>query len=143
MVKYRLQPLDTVFAALADPTRRSILASLADSPRPVTELAQPFAMSLPGFMKHLDVLEDAGLLEREKDGRVVNCMLTAGPMREAMEWLERYSKFWDERLTALAKYLEKEEQAWPKSRKNPRSRSSASSGPRRKRSGAHSRSPRR
>jgi DNA-binding transcriptional ArsR family regulator len=140
MVNYNDGRLDTVFSALSDPTRRGILAALAGGERPVTGLAEPYGMSLPGFMKHLRILEDAGLLEREKEGRVVNCTLSAGPMREAMEWLERYQAFWEERLDALARYLEKEEQPWPQSRKNRPSRSSASSRPPRKRSGARSRS---
>jgi len=137
---HRQPALDRTFAALADPTRRGILAALAGGSRPVTELAQPFDMSLPGVMKHLRILEDAGLLEREKEGRVVNCMLSAGPMREAVEWLERYKAFWEERLDALARYLEKENEPWPQSGKNRRSRSSASSRPPRTRSGARSRS---
>ncbi|HKA45664.1 MAG TPA: metalloregulator ArsR/SmtB family transcription factor [Burkholderiales bacterium] len=171
MVNYRAARLDAVFSALADPTRRGILAALVGGGRPVTELARPFDMSLPGFMKHLDVLEDAGLVEREKEGRVVNCMLTAGPMREARDWLERYRLFWEARLDALERYLsrgigplplkargalpapphdrdvepltDKESKPWMQSRKSPRSRSSASSRPRRTRSGARSRNPRR
>jgi DNA-binding transcriptional ArsR family regulator len=139
MVNYNDGRLDAVFSALSDPTRRGILAALAGGGRPVTSLAQPFDMSLPGFMKHLRILEDAGLLEREKEGRVVNCMLAAGPMREAVEWLERYKAFWEERLDALARYLEQENEPWPPSEKNRRSRSSASSKPPRKKSGARSR----
>jgi len=140
MVNYSDRRLDAVFAALADPTRRGIVAALAGGERSVTELAGPYGMSLPGFMKHLRILEDAGLLEREKAGRVVSCTLTAGPMEEAMNWLERYKAFWEERLDALARYLEKEKQPWPQSPKNRRSPSSAGSRPHRKRSGARSRS---
>jgi DNA-binding transcriptional ArsR family regulator len=140
MVKYGGAALDAVFSALADPTRRAILTALSGGGQPVSELAQPFDMSLPGFMKHLGILADAGLIGREKAGRVVNCTLTASPLREATEWLERYTKFWDERLDALAKYLEQENQPWPKSGKSPRSRSSAGSRLRRTKSGARSRS---
>jgi DNA-binding transcriptional ArsR family regulator len=136
MVKYRDSRLDAVFSALSDPTRRGIVAALAGGGRAVTGLAQPFDMSLPGFMKHLRVLEDAGLLEREKAGRVVSCTLSAGPMREAMAWLERYRAFWEERLDALARYLEKENDSWPSLPKNPRSRSSAGSRWARRKSGA-------
>jgi DNA-binding transcriptional ArsR family regulator len=150
MVKYSGAALDAVFSALADPTRRGILAALSGGSRPVSALAQPFDMSLPGFMKHLDILADSGLIGRNKEGRVVNCTLTAGPLREAMEWLKRYTKFWAERLDALERYLDsdggaghlpldKEKQAWPKSGKSPRSRSSGASGRPRTRSGARSR----
>jgi DNA-binding transcriptional ArsR family regulator len=133
MVKYSL---DDVFSALADPTRRGIVAALASGPRAVSELARPYAMSLPGFMKHLGILEGAGLLEREKNGRVVQCALSPDPMKEATAWLERYSKFWDERLDALGRYLEKENDPCPQSPKSPRSRSSGPTRRRRKRSGA-------
>ncbi len=105
MVKSSDPRLDSVFAALADPTRRGILAALAVGACPISELAQPYDMSLPGFIKHLRILEDAGLVEREKEGRVVNCTLSAGPMRDAMDWLARYEKFWNERLDALEKLL--------------------------------------
>ena len=84
MVKYNDAALDRVFAALADPTRRGILAALAAGSGPVSELAQPFGMSLPGFVKHLRVLEDAGLVAREKTGRVVTCELSAAPLREPL-----------------------------------------------------------
>jgi DNA-binding transcriptional ArsR family regulator len=134
MVKYSL---DQVFAALSDPTRRGIVAALAAGPRPVSELAEPYPMSLPGFMKHLSILEHAGLLEREKNGRVVQCTLSADPMREATGWLERYAKFWDERLDALGRYLEKEKDPWPLSPKSRPSPSSATTRRRRKKSGAH------
>src|SRR5256885_4475736 len=97
MVKYKEEPLDAVFAALADPTRREVVKRLADGSRAVTELSQPFPMSLPGFMKHLSILEDAGLIRREKQGRVVSCTLSAEPMKEASEWLTRYREFWEKR----------------------------------------------
>jgi DNA-binding transcriptional ArsR family regulator len=112
MVKYSDQSLDVTFAALADPTRRALLARLsAGQPLSVSELAQPFAMSLPAVMKHLDVLSDAGLVAREKTGRVVACRLTAAPMAQAMQWLSRYQHFWSDNLDRLAAFVE--EQPWP------------------------------
>ncbi|HWA47293.1 MAG TPA: metalloregulator ArsR/SmtB family transcription factor [Dongiaceae bacterium] len=109
MVKYRDPELDRTFAALADPTRRALLARLNDSSGlSVSELAQPFAMSLPAIMKHLDVLSDAGLIARSKTGRTVQCRLTAGPMEQAMQWLSRYERFWSEQLDRLAAFVEEE-----------------------------------
>jgi len=144
MVKYAESSLDDVFAALADPTRREVVKRLADGSRPVTELSRPFRMSLPGFMKHLRILEEAGLIKREKAGRVVSCTLSAGPMKEASEWLTHYREFWEKRLDALARFLyhQEETQAWqtPKHRSVRRSRSSANTMQRRGRSGARSRS---
>jgi DNA-binding transcriptional ArsR family regulator len=112
MVKYEEKTLDRTFAALADPTRRALLAQLnkRDSIS-VSELAQPFAMSLPAIMKHLDVLSDAGLIARAKTGRIVACRLTAGPMQQAMDWLNRYQRFWSENLDRLAAFLEEDQ--WP------------------------------
>jgi len=142
MVKYYEEPLDAVFAALADPTRREVVKRLADGSRAVTELSQPFPMSLPGFMKHLSILEEAGLIKREKLGRVVSCTLSAEPMKEASEWLTRYREFWEKRLDALARFLyhQEETQSWqaPRPRSDRRSRSSASSTQRRRKSGARS-----
>src|SRR5688500_8831830 len=139
MVKYSDAELDTVFAALADSTRRGILESLSRGDLAVSELAAPHDMSLPGFMKHLRVLEDAGLVNRTKEGRVVSCALEARPMKEASVWMSRYEKFWTEKLDSLARYLYQQEelQTWktPSSQKNPRSRSSGASRPRRKGSG--------
>jgi DNA-binding transcriptional ArsR family regulator len=112
MVKYGEQMLDRTFAALADPTRRALLARLRKRDGiSVSELAQPFAMSLPAIMKHLDVLSDAGLVTRAKTGRVVACRLTAGPMGQAMDWLNRYQRFWSESLGRLAAFVEEEQ--WP------------------------------
>src|SRR6266480_7042394 len=109
MVKYQDEALDRTFAALSDPTRRALLARLrARDGISVSELAQPFAMSLPAIMKHLDVLSDAGLIAREKTGRVVACRLTAKPMEQAMEWLNRYQRFWSDNLDRLAAFLEEE-----------------------------------
>jgi DNA-binding transcriptional ArsR family regulator len=112
MVKYSEYALDRTFAALADPTRRALLARLGRRDGlSVSELAQPFAMSLPAIMKHLDVLSDAGLIAREKTGRVVACRLTAKPMEQAMDWLNRYQRFWSDNLDRLAAFVEEEQ--WP------------------------------
>ena len=108
MVKYNADPLDAVFSALSDPTRRGILALLARAECCVTELAKPFSMSLPAVSKHLRVLEKAGLVRRERDGRVHRVNLNAKPMREASEWITHYSKFWDGQFDALSHYLEKQ-----------------------------------
>jgi DNA-binding transcriptional ArsR family regulator len=139
MVKYGPDSLDTTFAALADPTRRDVLAAPQGGGRPVSELAASSSMSLPGFMKHLRALEDAGLLRRKKSGRVVTCTLNAEPMKSAVEWLAKYEVFWGERLDALTRFLyhQKETTPWqmPKPGKDLRSRSSASSTPSRKKSG--------
>jgi DNA-binding transcriptional ArsR family regulator len=114
MVKYQDQSLDRTFAALADPTRRALLAQLeARENLSVSELARPFPVSLPAIMKHLDVLSDAGLISRSKTGRIVSCRLVAGPMQEAVGWLNRYQRFWSERLDRLAAFLEEEEQSCP------------------------------
>jgi DNA-binding transcriptional ArsR family regulator len=111
MVKYGEQMLDRTFTALADPTRRALLARLRKRDGiSVSELAQPFAMSLPAIMKHLDVLSDAGLITRQKTGRTVACRLRAGPMEEAKEWLERYQRFWSESLDRLAALVEEDEE---------------------------------
>src|SRR4029077_16262151 len=97
MVKYKDDTLDRTFAALADPTRRALVARLGERESiSVSELAQPFAMSLPAVMKHLDVLSDAGLIAREKTGRTVACRLTARPMAQATDWLNRYTRFWSD-----------------------------------------------
>src|SRR5689334_18726740 len=106
MVKYS-KSLDRTFAALADPTRRRILAHLARGHRRVTDLARPHAMSLPAVSKHLRVLEKAGLLRRRRYGRVHEMQLDAKPLRQAAQWVEEYRKFWEGSLDRLAKYLEK------------------------------------
>jgi len=112
MVKYQEAALDRTFAALSDPTRRALLARLGSRDSlSVSELAQPFAMSLPAIMKHLDVLSDAGLIAREKTGRTVACRLTAQPMEQAMAWLNRYQRFWSDALDRLAAFVE--EDPWP------------------------------
>src|SRR5437868_8341768 len=118
MVKYQEDMLDRTFAALADPTRRALVARLGDRDSlSVSELAQPFAMSLPAIMKHLDVLGDAGLIAREKTGRTVKCRLTARPMEQAMDWLNRYQRFWSDNLDRLAAFVE--EDPWPSSQALP------------------------
>jgi len=109
MVKYDNQALDRTFAALGDPTRRALLARLGKRDSlSVSELAQPFSMSLPAIMKHLDVLSDAGLISRAKTGRTVACRLTAAPMEQAMDWLNRYQRFWSENLDRLAAFMEED-----------------------------------
>ncbi|HEX6230381.1 MAG TPA: metalloregulator ArsR/SmtB family transcription factor [Actinomycetota bacterium] len=89
--------LDRTFAALADPTRRAILARLATGPAPVTELAEPFEMSLPAVSKHLKVLERAGLIARSRDRQWRPASLDPRPLEEVSEWVERYRRFWEER----------------------------------------------
>jgi len=106
MVKRESSRLDLVFAALADPTRRRILEQLAEGQTRVTRLAEPFSMSLPAVSKHLRVLEGAGLVKRHRRGREHVLELEAGPMTGALQWLERYRRFWEGSLEALADYLE-------------------------------------
>ncbi|WP_198369248.1 ArsR/SmtB family transcription factor [Roseomonas rosulenta] len=107
MVDLQAAGLDRIFGALADPTRRAIVERLAASDAlSVSEIARPLPMSLPAVMKHLDVLEGAGLLARSKAGRTVTCRLTAAPMEDAMGWLARYQRFWSESLDRLAAALE-------------------------------------
>jgi DNA-binding transcriptional ArsR family regulator len=106
MVKYSSNTLNRTFAALADPTRRRILAHLARGDRRVTDLARPHAMSLPAVSKHLRVLEKAGLLRRRCYGRVHEMQLNAEPLKKAAQWVEKYRKFWQGSLDRLATYLE-------------------------------------
>ena len=108
MVKYPSGQLDAIFSALAHPTRRAILERLAEEPATVGALAEPFAMSLPAVSKHLRVLEDSGLLRRQRHGREFELRLEASAMRDALRWMERYRRFWEGSLDALADYLEKE-----------------------------------
>jgi DNA-binding transcriptional ArsR family regulator len=109
MVKCRTaHDLDLVFAALSDPTRRRILTLLARTELCVTELASSFSISLPAISKHLRVLEKAGLIRRERDGRVHRLSLEAKPMRDAAAWIENYRGFWERQFDALADYLKKE-----------------------------------
>jgi DNA-binding transcriptional ArsR family regulator len=98
--------LSATFAALADPTRRAILARLVTGERSVTELAEPFAMSMPAVSKHLRVLERAGLIARGRDAQWRPCRLEAGPLKEVAEWTERYRAVWEQRFDRLDAYLQ-------------------------------------
>ena len=98
-------PLSTTFAALADPTRRAILARLITGECSVTELAQPFDMSLPAVSKHLHVLERAGLISRGREAQWRPCRLEAGPIKHVADWTERYREIWEGRLNRLDAYL--------------------------------------
>jgi len=98
--------LTTTYAALADPTRRAILARLATGEATVGELAEPFAMSLPAVSKHLKVLERAGLITRRRKAQWRPCRIEAGPLKDATQWLEHYRRFWDESLDRLDEYLD-------------------------------------
>jgi DNA-binding transcriptional ArsR family regulator len=97
--------LDRTFAALADPTRRAILARLATGEASVTEIAEPFAMSLPAISKHLKVLEHAGLITRSRNAQWRPCRLHAPPLKSAADWLEHYRSFWEASLDRLEGYL--------------------------------------
>jgi DNA-binding transcriptional ArsR family regulator len=108
MVKYSSRTLNRTFAALADPTRRRILAHLARGDKCVTHLAKPHAMSLPAVSKHLRVLEKAGLLRRRRYGRIHEMRIDAKPLRQAAQWVEEYRKFWQGSFDRLADYLEKQ-----------------------------------
>lgn len=110
MVNYQTAAIDRTFSALADPTRRYVLQRLKDEPGlSVSELARPVSLKLPGMMKHLDVLSDAGLITRRKTGRTVSVTLAAEPMREAMAWLNQYERFWTASLDRLVAFVEAEE----------------------------------
>ena len=100
--------LDRVFSALADPTRRAILARLARGDATVGELAAPFTMSRPAISKHLNVLEAAGLVTRLVDGRVNRCVVDPAPLKDAAAWVDRYRQYWEDSLERLAKYVETE-----------------------------------
>ena len=97
--------LSTVFSALADPTRRAILARLSTGEASVTDLAAPFDMSMPAVSKHLKVLEKAGLIARGRDAQLRPCRLEAAPLKEVADWTEYYRKFWDESFDRLDDYL--------------------------------------
>jgi DNA-binding transcriptional ArsR family regulator len=98
--------LDSVFSALADPTRRAILQSLTRRPATINEIARPFPVSLNAVSKHVMVLERAGLLRRQVKGREHHCRIDARPLHQANAWLERYRQFWDLRLDALETYVD-------------------------------------
>ena len=97
--------LSTTFAALADPTRRAILARLASGEAPVTELAKPFDMSMPAISKHLKVLERAGLIARSREAQWRPCRIEAGRLKEVADWVEEYRRFWEQSLDRLDEYL--------------------------------------
>ncbi|HEY3857407.1 MAG TPA: metalloregulator ArsR/SmtB family transcription factor [Verrucomicrobiae bacterium] len=107
MVKRHTPSLDRTFAALADPTRRRILARLSRGEHCVTDLARPYSMSLPAVSKHLRVLENAGLIRRSRNGRVHSLKLEAAPMKQASRWIEEYRRFWEASLDRLEEYLKK------------------------------------
>jgi len=131
MVKYQNDTLDRTFAALSDPTRRALLAQLGEqSNLSVSDLARPFPVTLPAVMKHLEVLSQAGLITRSKTGRTVSCQLNAAPMENAVNWLNRYQRFWSTQLDRLAAFLEDD----PCSAQSPASCSSAASKRRRRKS---------
>lgn len=104
-MSYHPKEMDSVFRALADPTRRAILAQLSRGPASVSELARPFEMALPSFMEHLRVLEVGGLLTSEKVGRVRTCRLQTAPIRAAEEWLAERRRLWESRLDRMDSYL--------------------------------------
>ncbi len=115
MVEQTARPydLDRIFHALADPTRRAILRLVAGGPRSVTDLARPFDMSLAAVSKHIQVLEGARLVTREKLGRVATAQLNGEAMKTASQWLAEYQQFWDDRLDALEAMLLEEEKGTP------------------------------
>jgi DNA-binding transcriptional ArsR family regulator len=121
VVKYQ-RSLDTTFAALADPTRRAILATLTQGQASVSDLAKPYRMSLPAVMKHLHVLEQAGLVSQEKTGRVRRCRLAGESLRRAADWLARYRVFWETQLASLDRYLTQQQQTEESSWSKPPSR---------------------
>ena len=103
-------PISNTFAALADPTRRAILSRLASGEVSVTELAEPFEMTLPAVSKHLKVLERAGLIARSREAQWRPCRLQAGPLKDADEWIERYRRHWEESFDRLDSYLQELQQ---------------------------------
>jgi DNA-binding transcriptional ArsR family regulator len=116
-------PLSSTFAALADPTRRAILARLALGETSVTELAKPFEISMPAVSKHLKVLERAGLIARARAAQWRPCRLEAGPLKEAASWLEDYRRFWEQSFDRLDDYLRKMKAAKTRSSRARRSKS--------------------
>jgi DNA-binding transcriptional ArsR family regulator len=126
MVKHSEADLDATFAALADGTRRAILARLASGEASVTELAKPFDMSLPAISKHLKVLERAGLIARGRDAQWRPARLDAGPLKEVADWVDHYRKFWEESFDRLDEYLreiqKKEKDNVPKNRNSRRNK---------------------
>lgn len=124
MVKYN-RGLDATFQALADPTRRAIVAALSRGQASVTELARPHRMSLPAVMKHLRVLQNAGLVRQRKYGRTRRCRLAAKPLQKAEAWISQYRAFWETQFDALERYLAQEkteEPEWPRNSSLPKPR---------------------
>ncbi len=109
MVKCSVATLDVVFSALSDATRRDMLHRLREGETSVSTLAAPYRMTLAAVMKHLRILDDAGLIVRHKNGRVSRCRLRAKPMQHASEWLGQYRQFWEAQLDSLAAFLEDSE----------------------------------
>lgn len=109
MVEYSQEQLNSVFSAVADPTRRAILRALAKKPATITQIAKPFPVSLNAISKHVMVLEGAGLIRREIQGREHLCRLEPRPLRDATAWLDHYRQFWDVRLDALESYVARKE----------------------------------
>jgi DNA-binding transcriptional ArsR family regulator len=118
MVDYRAASLDRTFAALADPTRRALVAQLIERSLPVSELARPFSISLQAVIKHLDVLADAGLITRKKTGRTVACTLAAEPMQHAAAWIDQHQRAWSDRLDRFDTYLAHVKQGMPDEQKS-------------------------
>ncbi len=120
MVQQAMSPerLDATFSALADPTRRAILARLASGETSVSELAEPFAMSMPAISKHLKVLQRAGLIERSREAQWRPCRLAPAPLKDASEWLDRYRRFWEESFDRLEDYLRELQKKDPKKKEN-------------------------
>ena len=126
MVKY-YNSLDSTFGALADPTRRAILAALMLGQSSISDLAKPHRMSLPAVMKHVRVLEQAGLLTQNKSGRTRHCRLAAAPLKNAEHWIAQYRVFWEGTFDSLERYLAeqkaKEDQKWQRRNRSRESRS--------------------
>ena len=109
MTAHAMPHLDATFSALSDGTRRAIVARLADGEASLSDLAEPFDMSLTAVSKHMRVLSDAGLVDIEKRGRTKHCRLRGAPIKEAVDWLKKYEAFWIDRFDALARHLAKED----------------------------------
>lgn len=119
MVEQHASHLDTVFHALGDATRRQMLRDLSGGERNVSQLAEPFAISLAAASKHIKVLEQAGMIRREVRGRTHLCRLDPGPLASAHQWLTAYERFWTDRLDALDRLLREEDARAPKTPNNP------------------------
>jgi len=133
MVNNPHEALNVTFAALSDPTRRSILARLIEGDLSMNELAEPYEMSLAAVSKHIGVLKTAGLVSQEKIGRTRLCRINPKPLKDAAQWIEIYQHFWEEKLDALGEFLEctsstaKENETWPQhSKPSPQRRSKSS-----------------